>query len=314
MSLIGLGAILVSPITSQVRSFQRDIPGIVNSANSSLGGLQDWLDKHHIGIKLQKPGQSALQTVEQNVARSSGSLVRFTTGLVTSIAQAALAVILTIVISIYMLVYSDRIGRVVRSLTPPGNGPEDDFPARIQQAVLGYVRGQLLFSTTMGLSAGLLLWLYGAVGIFPDGGRYALFFGVFLGLMELLPFIGPVLGALPPILVALFEDPLTAVWVALLFLALQQLEGHVVAPQIFGRALHINPLLVLLALLVGGEVGGLVGALVALPLAAVVRETALYLHEHVTLEPWGTPTYAAVARAREKPPSEPADDGPAPEA
>ena len=104
----------------------------------------------------------------------------------------------------------------------------------------------------------------------------------------------------------LFQDPLMAVWVVLLFLALQQLEGHVVAPQVFGRALRINPLLVLLALLVGGEVYGIVGALVALPLAAVIRETIVYLREHVVLEPWGTPSYAAV-RAKEKPPPDESD-------
>ena len=293
--LVGIGAALSSPVSHQVKTFQRDVPGIVDSANKSLSDVQSWLDRNHIGIKLQSQGQSALSTIERNVLRGSGSLVKFTTSLVTSVAKAAFAVILTIVISVYMLVYSDRIGRVVRSVMPPGDGsPEDDYPLRAQKAVFGYVQGQLIFSFAMGLSAGLLLWIYGLVGIFPDGGRYALFFGVFFGLMELVPFIGPVLGALPPVLVALFEDPLTAVWVALLFLALQQLEGHVVAPQVFGRALRINPLLVLLSLRVGGEVYGVVGALVALPIAAVVRETILYLREHTVLEPWGTPSFASM--------------------
>jgi predicted PurR-regulated permease PerM len=304
--LVGIGAALASPVSNQVRTFQRDVPGIVDSANKSLTDVQSWLDRNHIGIKLQSQGQSALSTIEKNVLKGSGSLVKFTTSLLTSVAKAALAVILTIVISIYMLVYSDRIGRVVRSVMPPSDGsPEDDFPLRVQKAVFGYVRGQFIFSLIMGFSAGIALWIFGAVGIFPDGQRYALFFGVFYGLMELVPFIGPVLGALPPVLVALFEDPLTAVWVALLFLALQQLEGHIVAPQVFSRALRINPLLVLLALLVGGEVYGLVGALVALPIAAVLRETIIYMRGHTVLEPWGTPSFAAMSNRR-KPP----DDGP----
>jgi predicted PurR-regulated permease PerM len=106
--------------------------------------------------------------------------------------------------------------------------------------------------------------------------------------MELVPFVGPILGAIPPILVALFQDPLTAVWVALLFVGIQQIEGHVVAPQIFGHTLRINPILVIFALLLGGEVYGILGALVALPLAAVARETTVYLRRHLVLEPWGT--------------------------
>ena len=114
----------------------------------------------------------------------------------------------------------------------------------------------------------------------------ALFFGLFFGLMELVPYIGPVLGAIPPILVALFSDPLTAVWVTLTFVALQQLEGHVVAPQVFGHSLRINPLLVILALLIGGELYGILGAFIALPLAAVARETVAYLRRHLVLEPW----------------------------
>ena len=95
---------------------------------------------------------------------------------------------------------------------------------------------------------------------------------------------------MPPLLVALFQDPLTAVWVALLFIGLQQIEGHIASPLIFGHALRINPLLVIFALLFGAELFGIVGALVALPVAAVVRETVVYLRQHLVLEPWGTMT------------------------
>ena len=105
--------------------------------------------------------------------------------------------------------------------------------------------------------------------------------------MELIPYIGPVLGALPPILVALVNDPVDAIWVALIFIALQQIEGHVVAPQVFGHSLRINPLVVMFALLLGASLYGIVGALIALPIAAVIKETAVYLHRHVELEPWG---------------------------
>jgi predicted PurR-regulated permease PerM len=189
---------------------------------------------------------------------------------------------------------------------PAGDGsPEDDYALRVQKAVFGYVRGQIMFSLIMGASAGAMLWVLGVLGIFPDGKTYALFFGIFFGLMELVPYIGPVLGAAPPVLVALFNDPLTAVWVTLAFVALQQVEGHVVAPQVFGHHLRINPLLVIFALLVGGELYGILGALIALPLAAVARETVMYLREHVVLEPWGSvsPTALAGAEAGTGPPA-----------
>ena len=165
----------------------------------------------------------------------------------------------------------------------------------------------------MGTSAGVALWIFGAIGIFPDGRTYAFAFGVFFGLMELIPYVGPLLGALPPIIVALAQDPLMAVWVALLFLALQQLEGHVVAPNIFGRSLRLNPLLVIFALLLGGEIYGFVGALVALPIAAILRETVVYLKDHLVFEPWGTssPLVVAQAPAAMLPPEAAALAGPA---
>ncbi|GAC1320771.1 MAG: AI-2E family transporter [Thermoleophilaceae bacterium] len=317
--LVGVGALLVSPVTAQVKNFQRDVPAIVKSGNDSLAKVQSWLDKNHIGVKVQGQGQTALQTVEKNVVRGSGSIVKFTTGLVQSLAQAAFSLILVIVVSVYMLIYSDRIGRIVRRVMPRGDGsPEDDYPLRVQKAVFGYVRGQVTFSALMGISAGVGLWVFGLVGLFSDGGRYALFFGLFYALMEFVPFVGPVLGALPPILVALFENPVTAIWVVLLFLALQQLEGHVVAPQVFGHSLRINPLLIIMTLLGGGELYGVVGALISLPIAAVMRETAVYLSRHVVLEPWGTlspaaaeagqaPGPPATSSARAVPPAETPD-------
>ena len=73
----------------------------------------------------------------------------------------------------------------------------------------------------------------------------------------------------------------------LLFVALQQLEGHVVAPQVFRISLRINPILIILALLIGYQLYGIVGALVALPVIAVIRQTVVYLRRHLVLEPWG---------------------------
>ena len=154
----------------------------------------------------------------------------------------------------------------------------------------------------MGVSAGIALWIFGALGIFPPGQDYAWAFGAWFGLMEAVPYVGPVLGAIPPILVALFTEPLDAVWLVLLFVALQQLEGHVVAPTVFGHSLRINPLLVIFALLIGAQLYGIIGALVALPIAAVARETVIYLRRHLVLEPWGTPSPAAIIAARARGP------------
>lgn len=283
------GYLLANPIADQAQRFQDDVPSIIESANASLEDLQGWFDDNGVNVEVKKQGETALETLQDKVVGGTSDIVAFGGDLLREVVTAGVALILVIVLTVYMLIYGERIGAIARSAMPPGDGsPEDDYPTRLQRAVAGYVRGQFLFSLAMGAGAGIGLWLYGAAGIFPDGRTYALAFGIFFGLMELVPFIGPFLGALPPMLVALFQDPLTAVWVGLLFLALQQIEGHVVAPQIFGHTLRINPLFVIFALLFGGKVYGVVGALVALPIAAIVRETVVYLRRHLVLESWAT--------------------------
>jgi predicted PurR-regulated permease PerM len=289
------GFILANPIADQVRAFQEDVPELVRDANASLHDLQETFDEKGIDVQIEAQGQNALETLRDRVLEGSGEIVSFTGDLLRELVTVSIQLILVLVLSVYMLLYGPHIGRLVRSVMPPGDGtPEDDYPTRVQKAVSGYVRGQLLFSTIMGASAGLALWVFGMLGIFPAGKTYALAFGAFFGVMELVPFVGPILGALPPIIVALFDDPITAVWVALLFLALQQLEGHVVAPQVFSYALRINPLLVIFALLFGHEIYGIVGAIVALPIAATLRETVMYLKRHLVFEPWGTANLATV--------------------
>lgn len=304
--LVGVGAVLANPVSTQVQNFQRDVPQLTHDATRSLDDVQRWLDARGINVHIKSQGQTALQTLQSKVLRGSGDIVSFSRDLLQRLVETSFALILILVISIYMLVYAEQIGSVVRSTMPRGAGtPDDDFPLRVQRAVYHYVRGQLLFSLIMGTTAAVSLWIFGAVGIFPSGQRYALFFGAFFGLMELIPYVGPVLGAIPPILVALFDNPISAIWVALLFLALQQLEGHVVAPQVFGHSLRINPLLIIFALLFGAELYGVIGALVALPVAAILRETVVYLRRHVVLERWLTPSPSAHGPPEPPPPGAP---------
>jgi predicted PurR-regulated permease PerM len=287
LSLAGVGFLLANPISHQVQTFANNLPKLVKEANQQLASFENELNHRGIHLKLVKPGKTALQSVQDKVAKSAGKFASFGGALLTEVANGIFDLILIFVLSVYMLLYGPRIGALVRRAMPDGDGSRaDDYPLLVQRAVSRYVGGQLLFSAVMGLSAGLSLYVFGLIGIFPDGRRYALAFGVFYGVMELIPYVGPILGALPPVLVALLTEPITAVWVALLFVGLQQLEGHIVAPQVFGHTLRINPLLVIFALLLGLQVDGIIGALVALPILSVVRETVVYLSRHLALESW----------------------------
>ena len=97
-------------------------------------------------------------------------------------------------------------------------------------------------------------------------------------------------------LIALFSgEPLDALWLTIAFTALQQIEGHIVAPNVFAQALRINPLLVIFALLLGGQIYGFIGAFIALPLAAMLRESVVYFRRHYRFEPWDLPSVTDAA-------------------
>ena len=302
--ITGIGLLLANPISDQVSAFQHSVPGIVDDANVKLADLQDWLDDNGIDVEIASQGRTALETLGDNVAAGSDELVSFTRDALTTLIEGSIALILILVLSVYMLLYGQRIGAVVRAIVPRGDGtPGDDYPTRVQQAVFGYVRGQLLFSIIMGTSAGIALWIMGSLGVFPEGKTYAIVFGAFYGFAELIPYVGPAIGAGPPVVIALFSgEPLDALWLTIMFTALQQIEGHIVAPTVFSQALRINPLLVIFALLMGGRLYGIAGAFLALPLAAVVRESVVYFREHIVLEPWGTPSAAELGHGPAPPP------------
>ena len=289
----GIGVLLANPLADQVSAFRDNVPELVDDANATLADVQSWLDRNGIDVQIADEGQSALGSLGRDLSQGSGELVAFTQDALVTLVEASLALILVIVISVYMLLYGERIGATVRSVVPRRPGAQDDYPTRIQRAVIGYVRGQLLFSLIMGTSAGVLLWVLGSLGIFPDGKTYALFFGAWFAFAELIPYVGPAIGAAPPVLISLFSgEPLDALWLTIAFTGLQQIEGHIVAPTVFSQALRINPLLVIFALLLGGQVYGFIGAFLALPLAAIVRESVDYFRYNFTFERWDLPSAA----------------------
>jgi predicted PurR-regulated permease PerM len=285
--LVGIGVLLSNPVSTQISHFEHNVPQLVTQANRDVSNLQSWLTRNGVNVHIEKQGQTALDTLQKDILKRSGDIVSFSRDLAGQIVTVGFDSVLILVLSIYLLVYGKQIGELARRIMPAGDGtPGDDYPLLVQHAVSGYVRGQLLFSLVMGTSAAVALTILGAVGIFPDGERYAVFFGAFYGLMEFIPYIGPIIGPAPAVILALFYNPVSAIWVVLMFLALQQLEGHVVAPQVFRISLRINPILIILALLIGFKLYGIVGALVALPVIAVIHTTLVYLRRHLVLEPW----------------------------
>jgi predicted PurR-regulated permease PerM len=255
-------------------------------AEHDLARFQRWLDHHHLSsVHVEREGQKFLNQVgTKDVQKYTTKALHWAEGAGLTVVTLLFDAVLVVVVSIYMLLDMQRLTDAVdRRFPPRGRG---GLIVRMEQAVASYVKGQFLLSLIIGLSAGVGLWIVGMVGLMPHGGRYAAAFGAWAGITELIPYIGPWLGAAPPVLYALVQHPLSALWVALLFLGIQQLEGHLVVPKVMGRSLRLHPLLVIFGLLAGGEIYGFPGILVALPLLAAGRAVWEFFSERVALQKW----------------------------
>jgi predicted PurR-regulated permease PerM len=256
-------------------------------AERDVERLQGWLDDHGLErIQVAEEGQDLADSLrEADPEEYTSRAIEFLEGAALSIFELLFSAVLVIVVSIYMLLDMGRLSAAVDRRFPPRPGSGSLIP-RMESAVAGYIRGQALLSLIIGVSAGVGLWLLGVLGWAEGMDRYALLFGAWVGAMELIPYLGPWLGAIPPIIYALIVDPISAIWVTLLFLAIHQIEGHIVVPNVMGSALRLHPLLVIFGLLAGGEIYGLPGIFVALPLLACLRAIWEFVGERVRLEPW----------------------------
>jgi predicted PurR-regulated permease PerM len=256
-------------------------------ADRDVDRFQHWLSTHHLSsIHIQKRGHDLVDRIQKkDVGKYTSKVVDFVEGAAISIGKLLFSALIIIVVSVYMLLDFPRLGRTIDRRFPPRPGSES-LLVQMEQSLTSYVRGQALVSLIIGTSAGVGLWLLGVLGWFPGGQKWALLFGAWAAVTELIPYLGPWLGSIPPFLYALVAHPVSALWVAILFLFIHQIEGHIVVPNVMGSALRLHPLLVIFGLLAGGEIYGLPGALVALPILAVGRAIWEFFGERIELEPW----------------------------
>jgi predicted PurR-regulated permease PerM len=291
-AIAALGTVVVNETKTaakRVDSYFTDVNGRTGQvdADRDVDRLQQWLDTHRLGgIDVQQRGHRLVRDIRRHdVGKYTNKVVDFLEGAAISIGKLLFSAIVIIVVSIYMVLDFPKFERRLDQRFPPHPGSEP-LLLRMERSLTSYVKGQALVSLIIGTSAGVGLWLLGELGWLPHGQKYALLFGAWVAITELLPYIGPWLGAIPPVLYALVVHPISALWVILLFLGIHQIEGHVVVPKVMGSALRLHPLLVIFGLLAGGEIYGLPGALVALPILAAGRAMWEFFSERLGLERW----------------------------
>jgi len=178
----------------------------------------------------------------------------------------------------YILQDEERVKAGVLRAFPQQLQADVQCMARLVDDVLSaYIRGQLLLCLFVGGMATIALLIIGV--------PFVLVLGLVAGIFEVLPYVGPILGAIPALVVALLIDPVSALWVLLAFLVIQQIENLILVPRISGESVKLHPALVMVALVIGNEVAGLIGMLVAVPVSAVIRDVFQYSYLRLMDEP-----------------------------
>ncbi|CAN5283854.1 AI-2E family transporter [soil metagenome] len=179
--------------------------------------------------------------------------------------HVALILLLAPIIAFYLLVDLPHVRRVAESLIPHRVKPEVMVLARrLNRAIGGYFRGQLVVAIIVGALVSIGL----AIIELP----FWLIIGMVAGLFNMIPLIGPWIGAVPGVLIALTtRDASTALWVVALMAAAQQVDNHFITPNVMQRAVKLHPATVMLALLAGGTLGGFFGLLMVVPTTAVLK-------------------------------------------
>ncbi len=266
--------LLIPPIQQQISTIRANLPLYTDQAQRQVQSVQSFFDRNGIDIDVQERANAALLAIRGWANDISGNALSYSLS-----ALGALVVgIIILVAAVYMLLDAPQIARSARKLGGPSAA---QFLRRTERTLVQYIKAQTLVCLIIGVSAGVLLWVFGVTGIFPQGATYAVLFAAWVFMMEFIPYIGPILGGVPPVLLALFFSPWTALWVLIAFIAIHQFEGHVVVPQVMSDAVGVHPLVVIFGVLIGEELYGVVGIILAVPVVVILKETAVYLSERM---------------------------------
>jgi predicted PurR-regulated permease PerM len=263
--------LLLGPLTTQLHGALNQLPSIVDEKSGRPTKLDLFFRSHGINLTVQ----SLRNQLGSSISSAGTALLANTLSIIQGVVQVVTDLLLVLAITFYLLLDGHAMhNRAVRLLPGRFRDRWFFFEAALNKVLGGYIRGQLLVALTVGIAAGAGCALLGV--------HYFLVIGLLAFLFELIPMIGPVLGMIPAVIIALFQSVSLTIWVVVFFIVLQQIESNVIVPRVSGHAVGLHPLAALLALLVGLELGGIGGALLSVPLAGVLWVMLIALYGDVT--------------------------------
>lgn len=247
--------LIIPPIIGEVNQLSKDFPVYWESLNKNFSQLQTFSQDHGLGDNIE----AWLGSVQDNLTGATRSV--FST--VFSFFGGLLSFFVILVITFYMTVEEQAMKRILRSVIPTKYQPYFTYLVnRMQQKIGRWLRGQLLIS----LAIFIVSWL----GLSLLGVKFALVLALFAGVTELIPYLGPFIGAIPAVFIAFTQSPFLALLVVILYIIIQMLENHVLTPKIMQKAVGLNPVITIVVILIGAKLAGVLGIILAVPVTTAL--------------------------------------------
>jgi predicted PurR-regulated permease PerM len=257
--LVFLLSLIVPVISSELGQLTQALPKFISSISGALEKAQQTTTTRYFDFFSEI--QNLLDSFSQFLQISSGSVLN----LIINVFGGVLSFVAVIVISFYLSVMRQGVAGFIKSVLP---AKYEDYIIglwkRAEHKVGRWLQGQLLLA----LSVGLFVF----IGLSLLNVKYALLLGIVAMILEIVPIAGPVISAIPGVILAFAQSPILGMWVLVFYVAVQQFEAHVLTPLILGRTIGLNPVTVIIALLIGGKIAGILGIILAVPVAVIIVE------------------------------------------
>lgn len=267
-----------NPIANQINNLVKNAPTIATSIQEAADYVLD--NRDNLPPQVEEFVDSVTNSIQDIAVTGSKYLVSFVSGAVS----ATFTLILVPFFFIFMLKDHEKFAPQIYDIF---TGDRRTWIKKtledIDTVLRSYVQGQVLIS--------FLLAVMMFIGYLIIGLEYSLLLAIFAFFMNMIPFIGPWVSLVPAVIVALIQDPVLVIWVAVITLIAQQIESNLITPNIMGKSLDIHPLTVISLVLAAGNIAGFIGILVAIPTYAVIKVIVQNIyHERKNIKDTATKT------------------------
>lgn len=273
VALIAIGFLFVPVVIDQFTTFIENIPELFQS----LRDYVIFLEAELRDIRFLRQIPIDLDTLVSQATNIVVEQLQNLLFLIPSLIAIVTNIFLILFIAAYMLFFLPVIASSINKTFPGIIAKVFNRFLDVMRTALGrYILGQLALMVAVGLLSGS--------GLFLIGIPFPALLGLWAGLTEIIPILGPILGAIPAVLVALTIDPVLALWVILIFIIVQQIESSLLSPLILGGVIGLNPLLILFSIIAGAELAGILGILLAVPLLVIIITIVRFARENFDYE------------------------------